>query len=151
LTFPEKAGYCRQLYKVSLVISFHWFPLLCFIYQDKILPFTVSFLTPEKNASFQGLESIEPFLLIPSFSVPVEYTPAVAWKASVLPTACLNHAPALPKYLSLKYTPGTIQLHQGLLYVLQSRASTCSQQTASPCTVEGLLGQDILDLLRLGF
>lgn len=47
-------------------------------------------------------------------------------EASVFPTACLKLAPASPKYLSLKYTPGTIQLHQGPVYLLQSEASTCS-------------------------
>lgn len=57
----------------------------------------------------------------------------------------------LAKVLQPEAHPGTIQQHQGPLYLLQSGASTCSQQPASPCTVEGLLGQEILHLLHLVF
>lgn len=46
---------------------------LCFIYQDKILLFSISIFTPEKNASFQGLENLEDFC----FSIP----PLFQWNA----------------------------------------------------------------------
>jgi len=150
LKFLEKAGRCRQLYKVPPVISSHCFPLSHFIYQDNILRLLFPFTT-EKNASFQGLENIDSFLLIPSFSIPAECVPAVARGASVLSKACLRHSSTLSKYLSMKYSPGTTKPHQGPFYLLQSRVSTCSQQTASPCKVRGLLDQEIFDLLQLDF
>lgn len=107
---------------------------LCFIYQDKSFTYCCfHFYWREvfKNWKTQRVYAY-PFLFCFSGMHSCSCLGVLNPSSSML-KACICLAKE-----HLKCTPKTSQLQQGKFYLLQSRDSTCSKQTASPCTIKGV-------------